>query len=175
MLVVGSLVAKSCLTLVTRGLSPARLLCPWDSPGKNTGVGCYFLFLGKMLVGDKTTFKYICRNWPFLPMNFKVKESIRWSVVSNSLQPHGLWPARLLCPWNSPGKNTRVGWHFLLQGIFLTQGWNPGLPLCRQILYHLSHPGSPTANFLKEAFQEMISSLCKIWNWWECKICLNHL
>ena len=109
MLVVGSLVAKSCLTLAAHGLSPARLLCPWDSPGNSTGVGCHLLFLGKMLVGDKTTFKYICRNWPFLPMNFKVKESIRQSVVSNSLQPHGLWPARLLCPWNSPGKNTRVG------------------------------------------------------------------
>ena len=112
MLVVGSLVAKSCLTLVTHGLSPARLLCPWDSPGKNTGVGCHFLFLGKMLVGDKTTFKYICRNWPFLPMNFKVKESIRWSVVSNSLQPHGLWPARLHCPWNFPSKKTGVGCHY---------------------------------------------------------------
>ena len=33
-------------------------------------------------------------------------------------RPHGLWPARLLCPWNSLGKNTRVRWHFLLQGIF---------------------------------------------------------
>ena len=163
MLVVGSLVAKLCLTLATHGLSPARLLCPWDSPGKNTGVGCHFLFLGKMLVGDSIC-KYICRNWPFLPMNFKMKESIRRSVMSNSLQLHGLWPARLLCPWNSPGKNTRVGCHFLLQGIFLTQGWNPCLLLCRQILYRLSHPGSLSANFLKEVFQEMISSLCKIWN-----------
>ena len=36
-------------------------------------------------------------------------------------------PARLLCPWNSPGKNTRVGGHFLLQGIFLTQGSIPAL------------------------------------------------
>ena len=39
------------------------------------------------------------------------------SVVSNSLQPHGLYPARLLCPWNSLGKNTGVGSHSLLQGI----------------------------------------------------------
>ena len=43
------------------------------------------------------------------------------SVVSNSLRPHGLQPTRLLCPWNFPGKNTGVGCHFLLQGIFLTQ------------------------------------------------------
>ena len=46
---------------------------------------------------------------------------------------------RLLCPWNSPGKNTGVGCHFLLQGIFPTWGWNLGLLLCRQILYCPSH------------------------------------
>ena len=42
------------------------------------------------------------------------------SVVSSSLRSHGLWPTRLLCPWNFPGKNTGVGSHFLLQGIFPT-------------------------------------------------------
>ena len=46
-----------------------------------------------------------------------------------------------LCPWDSPGKNTGVGCHFLLQGLFLTQGWNPGLLHCRHTLYHLSHKG----------------------------------
>jgi len=46
-------------------------------------------------------------------------------------------------PWNSPGQNTGVGSHFLLQGIFPTQGSNPGLLHCRQILYQLSHQGSP--------------------------------
>ena len=44
---------------------------------------------------------------------------------------------QLLCPWNSPCKTARVGCHSLLQGIFLTQGMKPGLPHCRQILYHL--------------------------------------
>ena len=63
--------------------------------------------------------------------------------MSNSLQPQGLQPARLLCPWDFPGKNTGVGCHFLLQGIFPTQGSNPGLPHCRQTLYCLSHQGSP--------------------------------
>ena len=48
---------------------------------------------------------------------------------SDSLRPHGLQPARLLCPWDFPSKNTGVGCHFLLQGIFLTQGSNPPL-LC---------------------------------------------
>ena len=51
-------------------------------------------------------------------------------------------PARLLCPWDSPGKNTGVGCHFFLQGILLTQGSNPGLLHCRQILYWLSYEGS---------------------------------
>ena len=58
--------------------------------------------------------------------------------------PHGLQPTMLLRPWDSPGKNTGVGCHFLLQAIFPTQGSNPGLPRCRQTLYHLSHQGSPS-------------------------------
>ena len=65
------------------------------------------------------------------------------SVVSDSLQPYGLQSARLFCPWNFPGKNTRMGCHFLLQRIFPAQGSNPGLPKCRQTLYRLSHEGSP--------------------------------
>ena len=51
------------------------------------------------------------------------------SVMYESLEPHGLKPTRLLCPGNFPGKNTGVGCHALLQGIFLTQVLNLGL-LC---------------------------------------------
>ena len=50
------------------------------------------------------------------------------SVESDPLQPYGLEPAQLLCPWGSPGKNTGGGCHFLLQGLFPTQGSNPVLP-----------------------------------------------
>ena len=53
------------------------------------------------------------------------------------------WLTRLLHPWNFPGKSTGVGCHFLLQGIFPTQASNPGLPHCRQTLYHLSHQRRP--------------------------------
>ena len=67
-----------------------------------------------------------------------MKWSESCSVVSASLQPHGLYS-----PWNSPSQNTGVGSHPFLQGIFSTQGSNPGLPHCRWILYHLSHQGSP--------------------------------
>ena len=60
------------------------------------------------------------------------------SVLSDSLQPHGLYS-----PWNSPGQTTGVGSLSLLHGIFPTQELNPGLPCCRRILYQLSHEGSP--------------------------------
>ena len=60
------------------------------------------------------------------------------SVVSDSLWPHGLYS-----PWNSPSQNTGVGSLSLLQGIFPTQGSNPGLLHCRWILYQLNHKRSP--------------------------------
>ena len=60
--------------------------------------------------------------------------------MSDSLRPHGL----LCSPWNSPGQNTGMGSLSLLQGIFPTQGSNPGLPHGGRILYQLSHKGSPT-------------------------------
>ena len=65
------------------------------------------------------------------------------SVLSDSWRPHGLHS-----PWNSPGQNTGVGSSSLLQGIFPTQGSNPGLWYYRQILYQLSHQGSPYKMFL---------------------------
>ena len=56
-------------------------------------------------------------------------QNVSRSVMSDSLRPraHGLLSTRLLCPWNFPDQNTGVGCHALLQGIFLTQGSNPGL------------------------------------------------
>ena len=66
------------------------------------------------------------------------------SVMSDSLWPHGL-----RSPWNSLGQNTGVGSHFLLQGILPTQGSNPYLLHCRQILYQLSHQvGGPSGKLL---------------------------
>ena len=71
---------------------------------------------------------------------FGILDSIRsrsHSVVSYSLQPQGLYS-----PWNSPGKNTGVDSHSLLQGTFLTHRSNPDLSHRRQILYYLSQQGS---------------------------------
>ena len=69
-----------------------------------------------------------CRSWRNI---YKMPSAMQCSVtqVSNSLWPHGIKPFRLLCAWDSPGKITGAGCHFLLQGILLTQGSNSGL-LC---------------------------------------------
>ena len=75
--------------------------------------------------------------WP-LPLWSQCFTSESHSVVSDSLWPHGLYN-----PWNSPNQDTGVGSLSLLQGIFPTQGSNPGLPHYRWILYQLSHKGSP--------------------------------
>ena len=76
---------------------------------------------------------------PYMCMSEWVKSL---SHVRLSVSPWTVACTRLLCPWDFLGKNTGVGCHFLLQGIFLTQGSNPGLLHCRQTLYHLSHQGS---------------------------------
>ena len=73
--------------------------------------------------------------------------------MSDSLWAHGLQPTRLPYPWNSPGKNTGVGCHSFLQGIFPTQGSN-----CRQILYYLSYQGKDT--IYRES---SVQSLSRIW------------
>ena len=94
---------------------PTRLPRPWDSPGKNTGVGCHFLL-----------------QW------MKVKsESEKWkwslSAVSDSSRPPGLQPTRLLHPWDFPGKSTRVGCHCLLWTLELAEKNN--LLFVEQYLY----------------------------------------
>ena len=63
-----------------------------------------------------------------------------------ALRPQGLQPARLLRSWYSPGKNTGAGCHFLLQGIFPTQGPNPHLPYWQADLLPLSHLESPQSS-----------------------------
>ena len=97
----------------------------------------YFLFHAGEIF-NYNLFKIFRIPFIFLFLFWKWKESESHSVVSDSLWPHGLYS-----PYNSLGQNTRVGSLSLLQGNFPTQGSNPGLLHCRQILYHLSHKGSP--------------------------------
>ena len=67
------------------------------------------------------------------------------SVMSDTLWPRGLWLARLLCPWNFPGKNTGVGFHFLLQGIFPPRGQIHVSFTSKHILYHCASWEAPRA------------------------------
>ena len=81
-----------------------------------------------------------------LYIQLSLHEKVLVHSVRVSLHSHGL--VRLLCPWNSPGKNIGVDSHSLLQGIFPTQVLNPSFPHCRQIFYLLSHQGSPHENLV---------------------------
>ena len=85
---------------------PTRLPSPWDSPGKNTGVGCHFLL-----------------------QCIKVKSESEVTQSCPTLSdPHGLQPSRLLHPWDFPGKSTGVGCHCLLR-----RQQKPEIKVCRQI------------------------------------------
>ena len=78
-------------------------------------------------------------------------------VMSDSFQPYGLQPARLLCPWDSPGKNTGVGCHALLQGILDEQCSNSPSPTTCMILYwQTPSPGRVLPNSLLMAL---------LWGW----------
>ena len=89
---------------------PTRLPRPWDSPGKNTGVGCHFLLQCRK-VKSESEVAQSCPT-PSDPMDCSPPGP---SVVSDSVQPHRRQPTRLPHPWDSPGKNTGVGCHCLLQ------------------------------------------------------------
>ena len=81
------------------------------------------------------------------------------SVVSDSLQPHGLYPARLLCPWGFPGKRTGVDFHSHLQRLFLSQGGSepisPASPALAGGFFTATPPGKPWKNGREE--QKMTS------------------
>ena len=83
--------------------------------------------------------------------------TLSYSVMSDCFSPHGLQPTRLHCPWDAPGKNTGVGFHFLLQGIFATQ---VSCISCigRQILYHCATWGT---HCLHIAFQRSCSVMAQ--------------
>ena len=100
---------------------------------------------------------------------FEISRSI--DHISRSLRFYGLSPARTLCLWDSPGKNTGVCCHFVLQGIFPTQVLNLDLLHCRQILYHLSHEGisfitsytHPTGQSLQKVLRTVSVVLLRPW------------
>ena len=116
-------------------------------------------FLAKNIAAENIVFSAIC-----FPNFSETQWSESHSVMSNSSWPHGLYS-----PWNSPSQNTGVGRHSLLQGIFLTQGSNPGLPHCRWILYQLSHKGSPSETLCRHQLIWCVTEFCLVrLNWKSC-------
>ena len=111
-----------------------------------------------------STIKIISLSTSSLDISLRYRsESESHSVVSDSLRPPGLYS-----PWNSPNWNIGVGSYSLLQGIVPTQGLNPGLPHCRQILYQLSHKWSPT-------YKKTTVFLCTIKKWSENEMFKNAI
>ena len=103
-------------------------------------IQCMYMFI--YLCMSKYLYKSINIDLPIhIYVCVYIYESESCSVVSDFLRPHGLYSS-----WSSPGQNSGLGSLSLLQVIFPTQGSNPGLPHCRQILYQLSHKGSPYIN-----------------------------
>ena len=121
-------------SVMSDSLQPHGLYSPWNSPGQNTGVGSRSLLQGIFPTQGWNLGLLHCRQIfllsepPGMPLTSVCAGSVA-SVMYDSLRLYGLQPSRLFCPWNSLGKNTRVGCHALLQGIFPTQGLNPCL-LC---------------------------------------------
>ena len=115
---------------------------PFPPPGHLPDPGIAPVSLGSPALVDGFLTTSAASEAPGMGLVFTSVWCVGHSVVSDSLQPHGLRPTRVLCPWNSTGKHTGVCCSSLLQGIFPTQGSNPGLLHRRQIFYHLSHQGS---------------------------------
>ena len=88
------------------------VVCPWDFPGKNTGVGCHPLLQGIFPTQGSNLSLLHCR-WILCHWT-TCHAMLSCSVVSDSLQSYGLQPTGFLCPWDSPGKNAGVGSHALL-------------------------------------------------------------
>ena len=94
--------------------------------------------------------------------------------------PYGLWPARLLCPWDSPGKTTGVDCHFLIQGIFLTHVWmEPKSPALADGFFTAEPPGKPilACNPLQKIWRFCVCvcvCVCVFWSGWGHKrSCMN--
>ena len=96
----------------------------------------FYLHLSKPLIFLLCPCVLLCRHW-FVDSERAVLMCAQSLWSHPTLQPCGRQPTWLLRPWDSPGKNTGVGCHALLQGNFLTQGSNPHLQFlhCRQIFY----------------------------------------
>ena len=109
-------------TLRPQRWQPTRLCHPWDSPGKNTGVGCHFLLQCMRVKSESEVAQSCLTSLPHGLQPTRLLHPWDFPVMPNSVQPHRWQPTRLLCPWDSPGKNTGMGCHFLLQCVKVKSG-----------------------------------------------------
>ena len=98
------------------------------------------------------------------PLRSFMKEKVAQSCLT-------LYNLMLHSPWNSPGQNTGVGSHSLLQGIFPNEGSNPGLPHCRQVCYQLSHkeisPGCSLKGLMLKLKLQYFGHLMRRTDWFQ--------
>ena len=138
-------------------------LCPWV-----TTFLLLFIFRANSLAPFDVHVLFMSNCLPISILRHLVTQLLLLCVLSHVwlLQTHRL-SARLLCLWDSPGKNTGAGCHFLLKGIFLTQELNPSLLHCRQTFYWLRYKGSPWEASLrgKGAMTTLVSSGCTGVSW----------
>ena len=135
----------------------------------------WWMFLLWLLLHDACKSNHYTVHLKFTKCCVKKSESVSLSVVSYSLWSHRLYPR---APWKCPNRNTGVGSHFLLQGIFLSQGLNPGLLHCRQIFQHLSQQGSRLYfKTQKKWIKSKKNSMCLDLNisWILCTYQIHHL
>ena len=138
-----------CVWVMSYSLWPHGLFsppgsCPWNFPGRILEWGAISSSRASSWPRDRTRISYFLLHWQVPPgepscwceVKLKSLSCIQLFATSRTVA------YQALCPWDFPGKSTGMGCHFLLQGIFPTQGLNPGLPHCRQTLYHLSHQES---------------------------------
>ena len=158
-------------SVVSNSLQLRGLYSPWNSPGQNTGVGSLSLLQGifptqelnwglphsrqilyQLSYQGSPKHQFFTLSLLYGPALTSIHESESHPVMTDSLRRHGLYS-----PWTSVGQNTRVSSLSLLQGIFPTQGLNPGLLHCRHILYQLGHKGSPFFSCLPINYQLQFS------------------
>ena len=105
-------------------------------------MGCHTLLQGLFPTQGLNSGLPHCRRILYHLIYQRCQRILEW-VANPFSTPHTPYSLQLYSPWNSPDQNIGVHSLSLLQGIFPTQGSNPGLPHCRRILYHLSNWGSP--------------------------------
>ena len=159
-------------SVLSNSLQPHGLYSPWNAPGAGSLPLLQWIFPTQgsnpglphcrqilyQLSHQENPINCVESHFPPRFQSGFEHENESCSAVSNSLWPHGLYS-----PWSSPGQDTGVGSHSLLQGIVPTQGSNPDFLPCRWILYQLSHQGSPNGFTLSKFLVNFRQNMSQIY------------